>query len=175
MRRASNDGEMPSDENEDAKAMKSLGKKSKDEASGWLQDFLPYQIYRVSTLMNLRLQGRLKANGINLSQWRVLSVLRSLGRLNVTQIVENTLMEQPTISRVIVQLEEEGLVARTLSSEDSRISLISLSDKGNLLFDEIAPAAVKHQRTALEGLTESQLDMMRSALALIEANIRQDR
>lgn len=154
---------------------KTKAKKDKQEASGWLQEFLPYQIYRVSTLMNLRLQGRLKAKGINLSQWRVLSVLRSFGRLNVTQIVENTLMEQPTISRVIAQLEEESYVVRELSPEDSRISLISLSGKGADLFDDIAPAAVKNQRTALEGLTEIELALMRGVLTKMESNIREDR
>lgn len=155
--------------------MQPRDKQAKPEANGWLPEFLPYQIYRVSTLMNLRLQGRLRANGLNLSQWRVLSVLKSFGRLSVKQIVERTLMEQPTISRVISQLEEENLVVRTLSNEDSRLSLISLSAQGDLQFEDIAPVAIKHQRTALEGLSESDLDLMRRMLAQIELNITQDR
>ena len=46
-----------------------------DKGDGWMDDYLPYQLYRVTNRLNVRLQGRLKAIGINLSQWRVLSVL----------------------------------------------------------------------------------------------------
>lgn len=141
----------------------------------WLDAFVPYQIYRVSTLMNMRLQGRLKANGINLSQWRVLSVLRSEGRLSLTQIVERTVMEQPTISRVIGQLQDEGLIERASSPDDSRISLISLSVQGEAMFDDISPDAVRHQRTALEGLGTDDLGALRRILAHIEQNVSRDR
>lgn len=141
----------------------------------WLDEFVPYQLYRVSALMNMRLQGRLKANGINLSQWRVLSVLRSAGRLSLTQIVERTVMEQPTISRVIGQLQEEGLIQRASAPGDSRISLVSLSVHGEAVFDEISPDAVRHQRTALEGLAAEDLDGLRRILEHIEQNVSRDR
>lgn len=151
--------------------------KNPDETGGndWLDAFVPYQIYRVSTLMNMRLQGRLKAVGINLSQWRVLSVLRSQGRLSLTEIVERTVMEQPTISRVISQLEDEGLIERASSPDDSRISLVSLSPRGEAMFDEISPDAVRHQRTALEGLSPDDLGALRRILAHIENNVARDR
>ncbi len=125
--------------------------------------------------MNTRLQGRLRCHRLNLSQWRVLSVLNSFGQLSVTQIVEHTLMEQPTVSRVISQLEHDTLVLRTLSPEDSRISFIILSPKGDALFQEIAPAAMRHQKVALEGLSEPELASLRRLLGLIERNITQDR
>lgn len=143
--------------------------------NGWLKDFIPYQIYRVSSLMNMRMQGRLRANGMNLSQWRVLSVLRSAGCLSMTQIVEHSVMEQPTISRVIAQLADQGLVTRAVSVEDSRISLITLSSQGQALFDEIAPGAVRNQIAALRGLSVHELNVLRGALAKIEANISLDR
>lgn len=143
--------------------------------NGWLKDFVPYQIYRVSSLMNMRMQGRLRANGINLSQWRVLSVLRSAGCLSMTQIVEHSVMEQPTVSRVIAQFVDQGLVIRAVSAEDSRLSLVSLSSQGQALFDEIAPGAVRNQSAALEGLSVQELNVLRGALAKIEANISLDR
>ena len=141
----------------------------------WLEDFIPYRIYRVSSLMNMRVQGRLRACGVNLSQWRVLGVLRSDGRLSMTQIVERTVMEQPTISRVIAQLADVGLVSRSFSVEDSRIALISLSVKGQALFDEIAPGTIRNQRMALDGLTSAELKTLGRVLEKIEANIERDR
>jgi DNA-binding MarR family transcriptional regulator len=141
------------------------------DGNGWLGDFLPYQIYRVSSLMNIRLSGRLKASGINLSQWRVLSVLRSQGQMSMSQIVDATLMEQPTISRVISQLHAEDMVAREISPEDSRVALVSLSERGRVLFDEIAVSAVRHQKIALDGVSKADIAVLRRALNQIEANI----
>lgn len=141
------------------------------DGNGWLGDFLPYQIYRVSSLMNIRLSGRLKASGINLSQWRVLSVLRSQGQMSMSQIVDATLMEQPTISRVISQLHGDGMVSREISSEDSRVALVSLSERGRVLFDEIAVSAVRHQKIALDGVSKADIAVLRRALNQIEANI----
>lgn len=141
------------------------------DGNGWLGDFLPYQIYRVSSLMNIRLSGRLKASGINLSQWRVLSVLRSQGQMSMSQIVDGTLMEQPTISRVISQLHNDGMVEREISSEDSRVALVSLSQRGRELFDEIAVSAVRHQKIALDGVSKADIAALRRALSQIEANI----
>lgn len=144
---------------------------TQDDGNGWLGDFLPYQIYRVSSLMNIRLSGRLKASGINLSQWRVLSVLRSQGQMSMSQIVDRTLMEQPTISRVISQLHNDGMVEREISPEDSRVALVSLSERGRELFDEIAVSAVRHQKIALDGVSKADIAALRRALSQIEANI----
>ena len=144
---------------------------SLEAGDNWLETYLPYQLYRVSCLMNARLQGKLRKSGVNLSQWRVLSVLRSHGRLSLTRIVEHTLMEQPTVSRVVSQLELDGMTDRRISSEDSRIFEVGLTPKGAATFNAIVPAAFRHERTALEGLGEDRLAALRLMLQHIEQNI----
>ena len=52
------------------------------KGNGWLDDFVPYQLYRVTNKLNARLLKRLKTLRINTSQWRVLSVLRAYGPLS---------------------------------------------------------------------------------------------
>ena len=136
-----------------------------------MDDYLPYQLYRVTNRLNVRLQGRLKAIGINLSQWRVLSVLRSYGTLSISGIVDYTLMEQPTVSRVVVQLEQDGMVSRRVSAEDSRMNDITLTAKGAEAFDTIRQSAFRHEKLALEGLDETTLRALRETLQRIERNI----
>ncbi|SMF60937.1 MarR family winged helix-turn-helix transcriptional regulator [Allosphingosinicella indica] len=137
----------------------------------WMDDYLPYQLYRVTNRLNVRLQGRLKAIGINLSQWRVLSVLRSYGTLSISGIVDYTLMEQPTVSRVVVQLEQDGMVTRRISADDSRMSDITLVAKGAEAFDAIRESAYRHEKMALEGLDAELLSSLRKTLQRIERNI----
>lgn len=142
-----------------------------DKGDRWMDDYLPYQLYRVTNRLNVRLQGRLKAIGINLSQWRVLSVLRSYGTLSISGIVDHTLMEQPTVSRVVTQLEQDGMVDRRVSQGDSRMTDITLTAKGAEAFDIIRESAYRHEKLALEGLDPKSLDTLRETLTRIEQNI----
>lgn len=146
-----------------------------ESGNGWLDDFLPYQLYRVTNLLNDRLQGRLRVIGVNPSQWRILSVLRARGRQNLSRVVEQTLMEQPTVSKVAVQLEQNGLIDRRISTEDSRLVEVALTPKGLATFNEIVPSAMWHQRNALDGLSERDLAQLRRILGHIERNIALER
>ena len=137
----------------------------------WIDDYLLYRLYKVTSLLNMRLNKRLKSTGVNLSQWRVLSVLRAHGRLTLSQIIEHTLMEQPTVSRVVVQLEKDDMVSRHSSIEDSRIVQVLLTDKGAQTFDEIVPTAFRHQKMAFESLSGAELKALGKTLAAIERNI----
>jgi MarR family transcriptional regulator, organic hydroperoxide resistance regulator len=142
-----------------------------ETGNGWLEDFMPYQLYRATNRLNMRLLSRLRSIGISASQWRVLSVLRSYGTLTISRIVEHTLMEQPTVSRVIDQLEQEQLATRRTSTEDSRMIEVVLTPKGVEAFEAILPAAQRHQKLAMEGLTASEIKTLRDLLRRIEHNI----
>jgi DNA-binding MarR family transcriptional regulator len=139
--------------------------------NGWLEEFLPYHLYRVTNLLNDRLQGKLRLAGINPSQWRVLSVLRSGGRMSLSRVVDMTLMEQPTVSKVVAQMEQGGLVHRRPSPDDSRFVEVALTDKGLATFEEIVPFAYRHQKTAMDGLSDEDRAALRSLLDRIAHNI----
>ena len=61
------------------------------------------------------------------------------------EIAAATVTEQPTLSRVVDQLESEGLVERRTSKEDSRFVYVDLTGKGEAAFAAIAPLAQRHQ------------------------------
>jgi MarR family transcriptional regulator, organic hydroperoxide resistance regulator len=137
----------------------------------WLDDFFPYRLYRASKKLQLRLQIRLRALHMSSSQWRVISVLKAYGALSIGEIVDATLMEQPTISRVVSRLEKNGLVARRPSTRDSRMALISLTPNGVEAFKQIVPAALRHEELALDGIARKEIAQVIATLERIEQNI----
>lgn len=137
----------------------------------WLDTFVPYQLYRVTNKLNARLLKRLKTQRINSSQWRVLSVLRAYGSLSISRIVEATLMEQPTTSRVVAQLERIGHVQRRASDVDSRVTEISITAAGLAAFDGIVPSALKHQALAFMDVSAKDAALLVQILKKIEDNI----
>lgn len=141
------------------------------DADRWLDDFVPYHLYRVTNKLNARLLKRLKTMRINSSQWRVLSVLRAYGPMSIGRIVETTLMEQPTTSRVVAQLERVGHVKRRLSDRDSRVAEISITAAGMKAFGGIVPAALKHQSLAFQNVSAKEIALLIDILKKIEHNI----
>ena len=140
----------------------------------WLQNFVPYLVYRITNQMTQRLRGRLRKSGINISRWRVLSVLRANGEMSLGQIVDLTAMDQPAISRVVTQLESDGLVKRKTSKRDSRYVHVNLTAAGTAAFAEIYPTAQRHQEKALDGFTAKEIETLKKYLRRIQVNIGAD-
>ena len=137
----------------------------------WLASFVPYLIYRITSHLDRSLRGRLKRSGINISRWRVLGILKDHGRMNMSQIVEQTIIEQPTVSRIVDQLEREGLAARETCGEDSRFVQVRLTQVGETAFKEIYPIAIKHQNQALMGFEKEEITTLIGYLERININI----
>lgn len=137
----------------------------------WLEGYVPYLLYRVTNKLNARLLARLRVTKTNPARWRVLSVLRAYGTLSVGEIVDSTLMGQPTVSRVVVQLEREGRVTRSPGQEDSRVRRVALTAKGVATFRAIVPTALRHRDLALRGLSRRDIQAIKRVLQKIERNI----
>ncbi len=141
-------------------------------ASGdhWLGQFIPYLLYRITGQLNRALRKKLRRSGINLARWRVLAVLKDNGRMNIGQIVERTIIEQPTVSRIVDQLEREGLAAREICDEDSRFVQVVLTETGEKAFEQIYPAATAHQKQALQGFSKKEIKTLIGFLERIQLN-----
>ena len=57
------------------------------------------------------------------------------GSRRITELAELEGLAQPTITILIKQLEERGLVTRTRQSGDGRVVLVNLTDSGNLALE----------------------------------------
>lgn len=145
-----------------------------EKGDHWLGKFVPYLIYRITSQHNKLLRKRLRRSGINIARWRVLAVLQDNGRMNISQIVERTIIEQPTVSRIVDQLEREGLAFREICDEDSRFVQVMLTEAGEKAFREIYPVATKHQEQGLQGFTRQEIKTLIGFLERIQNNISTD-
>ena len=137
----------------------------------WLRDFVPYQLYRITNQLNRRLRRRLRRSHINIGRWRVLGVLKAHGEQTMSEVVERTVMEQPTASRIVAQLVKEGLVDREMSQQDSRFVHVKLTKAGEAAFREIYPIAVEHQTRALRDFSKAEIATLMEFLERIQHNV----
>lgn len=73
---------------------------------------------------------------VNPSLFRVLSELKD-GASRLTQLAEAVGVSQPTMSLQVQELERNGLITRSQDENDSRSSVIQLSDKGQQVWGMI--------------------------------------
>jgi DNA-binding MarR family transcriptional regulator len=130
-----------------------------------LEQFLPYQLQVVSTLMSQAL-SRVYARRCHLGipEWRVLVSLGQFGWMNGKAICTHTHMHKTKVSRAVALLEQRRLITRRANRSDMRESLVSLTAAGRAIYDELAPDAVDFSRRLTEILTPSDREAFHRAL-----------
>jgi DNA-binding MarR family transcriptional regulator len=130
-----------------------------------LEQFLPYQLQVVSTLMAQAL-SRVYARRYHLGipEWRVLVALGQFGWMNGKAICSHTHMHKTKVSRAVAMLEQRRLITRRANRADMRESLVALTVAGRTIYEELAPHAVTFSRRLTEILTPSDRDAFARAL-----------
>ena len=87
-----------------------------------------------------RFRPILAAHGLTEQQWRVLRALDDREeRISVGELADATFLLGPSLSRMLVSLDERGLIARSAGATDGRRADISITTDGRRLVGEVAP------------------------------------
>lgn len=105
-----------------------------------LQRFLPYRIHLLATKIASPPTVSLEDGTlIRTRDWRVIVCLGAFGPLTNREIGNVVGMDAASITRAVQHLVDSGLVVTQVSRVDRRKQLISLTPKGALAHDSIAP------------------------------------
>ncbi|HVW35628.1 MAG TPA: MarR family transcriptional regulator [Acidimicrobiia bacterium] len=86
-----------------------------------------------------RLARRLRqesAAGLSPSQQSALAVIANHGPLTLGALAEHERVAPPSITKVVKNLECQGLVSRTLDPADRRVCRVAISEQGTALLEE---------------------------------------
>lgn len=119
-------------------------------------EFLPYLLNQITNLWNRNLKGALKRSPVSVKQWRVLSVLCRRPGMSLTELVEKTAIDQPTLSRMVDQLNALGLLKRETAEGDARFLCLSLTPDGEALIEDLWPVAWTQYRAGVGDLTPEE-------------------
>ena len=88
----------------------------------------------------------LRAAGVTEPQWRVLRVLGDMGPLDTFRLAEQALLHPPSVTRILKDLMERGLLTRTGDPKDGRRSIARLTTSG----PTVVAQAAAHTRVILD-------------------------
>lgn len=133
-----------------------------------LASFFPYRLAQLQRAVSCSV-AQVYGGRFNLTkqQWRVLAVLGDNVHLSAKTICALTNLDKMQTSRAIAKMVEEDLLSKVIDKKDKRSALLSLSEKGQILYRRIEPLVLQHEHRLLSALSEpeqQQLFMMMDKL-----------
>jgi len=99
-----------------------------------LDDHLFFLFTQVVDHRDRVLGQRLQHLGITASKWRVLGTLQARSMLMMGELAEMTAIDRTTLTRMLNQMEDAGLLLRTTDADDKRAIMVALTRRGQKLF-----------------------------------------
>jgi DNA-binding MarR family transcriptional regulator len=119
----------------------------------FVEDYLLYLLARASHAASAGFHARLKERGIAVPVWRVVATLHGAeAGETVGALAEACLMQQPTMTKLLDRMAEDGLVKRRREGRQTRILLTRAGEK---LAAELIPEARRHEAALLDRHADS--------------------
>lgn len=101
---------------------------------------LPVLLHRTREALAMHFRGIFVAYDLTDPQWRVLRILSQLEQIDVSNLAHKSYLMRESLSRILKDLGERGLIVRRVSDTDARRFFHSLTAKGRHLLEQVAPA-----------------------------------
>jgi len=132
---------------------------------------LPYLLNRLTSRLNQVWLEEIRGAGLTVPRWQVLSILAAFDGSRIGQIAELCGNEQPVVSRVIDQMERDGLVLRRRRADDSRVVEVWLTDQARRVVAELQPAAQRYIARLLSRVETEEVTEAMQVLSRILTNL----
>jgi DNA-binding MarR family transcriptional regulator len=116
----------------------------------FVDDYLPALLAQASHLISDEFHRVVKRKGLTVSEWRVLATLAGNQPMSIGQLARITLLQQPTVTRLLDRMESSGHVQRLEKDGDRRITLVAITTLGSRTVARLIPLAREHEQRVLE-------------------------
>lgn len=100
-------------------------------------DEISFSVNTTAKKMHLFLMRAIASYDVTPEQWSVLEGIEANEPISQKEIALWTKKDTPTVNRIVDVLLRKELIVREVSSEDRRISLLSLTEKGRIETNEL--------------------------------------
>ena len=138
---------------------------------GPLDGYLPYLLNRAGARIAMAFSKEVRPLGATLQTWRVLAALRERDGRRMGDLSETTSIEVSTLTRLVDNMENEGLVARRRDAADARAVTLHATPAGRRMTRMILPIAERYEKVALLGFSEADATVLKTALRRLFDNM----
>lgn len=98
----------------------------------------------------------IKESGLTVAQFAVLEALYNKGDMKICEIIESILTTSGNITVVIKNLEKGGYIRKSSDPEDKRSAIISITDKGIQIIEDMMPDHINNINQIFDVLTDEE-------------------
>ena len=109
--------------------------------------------------------GHVRAAGLSSIEWRVLATLHDSEPLTVSQLALEVLSKQPTVTKLVQRMADQGWVTLLADPADQRRTLVAASAAGKRLVRPLMEQARRHEAATLQNLAASEQVALKRLLA----------
>ena len=102
----------------------------------------------------------LSKHNLTFNQFKVLEVLYHVGDLNIGSITKLTMSTPGNITVVVKNLIRDSWITSQKDPNDSRSSILSITQKGKDIIEDVFPNHAQNLTKALEILSDEELDTL---------------
>jgi len=130
------------------------------------EEFPFYWLARVHGRYTLAMEKALKKVNMDIPRWRILFILKEQGVSSISAVAK-----LPTVTKTVYRMKADGLVDTQTSSDDGRVTEVSLTRQGRDAIEQIQAATSDLFRHSFKGLTDAQINRLNRLLEAIFNNL----
>lgn len=129
-----------------------------------MKDQLAYLIAGLNHQLETELEDRLRPGGVPIERYRILEVLDASEPAAMGEIARQSLIEAPTLTKIVDRMVAEGLVCRAPDPDDRRRVLILTAPAGKALFKRIHSVSAAQEQRIVDLLGSDKAAALRTLL-----------
>ena len=127
------------------------------------ENYLGYLLARCSYEVSAPFHAKLKAEGVSVLTWRVLSSVRHQTD-TVNKLADKVLVNQSTLSKALDRMERDQLILRERDPEYRSKIRVEITQIGIELIDRLIDVANDYENHSLDHMSENELEKLRDLL-----------
>lgn len=139
-----------------------------------LKDITFYTIDKAIRTYRVYAQKRLRENGfkITIDQWLVIKSILENPTISQQEIGEMVFKDNASVTRIIELLVKSGYLERSVHQEDRRKTNLKVTSSGKEIIEKVHGLVLENRKTALEGISLNELDILNKTLNQIIKNCK---
>ena len=121
-------------------------------AARFVDGYLGYLLGQANHALYKEFDAHVRAAGLTSIEWRVLATLHDGEPLTVSQLAHQVLSKQPTVTKLVQRMCEQGWLALRGDPADQRRTLVSATPAGRRLVRPLVDKARAHEAKLLRWL-----------------------
>jgi DNA-binding MarR family transcriptional regulator len=130
----------------------------------FVDNYLGYLLGQVNHALYKEFDAQVRAAGLTSIEWRVLATLHDSAPLTVSQLAQEVLAKQPTVTKLAQRMADQGWLMLQADAADQRRTMVCATAAGKRLVRPLVDEARQHEVRMLRSLGTAEKAALKKLL-----------